>query len=392
MPEPCSAFSPNTVVILGAGATTCVGYPVGLELLPDLTREAESTTFENFRSAWTEWNDFRRKAQDALAKGDNLARLLLSSNPEIALSAIDLMDLALEWEDSDAQRAGFARATENVQAGVGMLEKYFEGDKRRALIEARAARNSLVQSLHWYFFVKHATLRHRPSGSRDYLRTMLDGEGFREGDVILTTNWDAVTELTLGENGMWNPFDGYGFKRTLVNGVSRGDGTPVPLPSTMPRSSKVKVLKLHGSFGWREWQGHLYLDYSEFLFNLPFQHGSTMVLFKDTAAPAQPNPGASILLYPSFLKRLRTPELHEVWYLAGEALRVAKKVVVVGYSLPEADAAVRTLLLPLRFRAMQADVEVMVIDKSDTALVRWQEFLEGKAQELRVSVCDDSLA
>jgi len=48
----------------------------------------------------------------------------------------------------------------------------------------------------------------------------------------------------------------------------------------------------------------------------------------------------SLLLYPSFLKRMRTPELHQVWYLAGDAVRAAKRVVVIGYSLLEADAAI----------------------------------------------------
>ena len=79
--------------------------------------------------------------------------------------------------------------------------------------------------------------------------------------------------------------------------------------------------------------------------------------------------------------------MHEVWNLAGEAVRVAKKIVVIGYSLPDADTSVRTLLLPVRFRALRGDVRVLVVDKSDRTLERWQEFLEGNAQELRDSVC-----
>ena len=98
-------------------------------------------------------------------------------------------------------------------------------------MKPRTAKNFLVQALEWFFFERHASLRERPEASRDYLRDLLLAIGFGSGDVIITTNWDAVAELALGEVGLWNPFDGYGFERRLVNGLTgrnwRCDPAPV---------------------------------------------------------------------------------------------------------------------------------------------------------------------
>ena len=143
----------------------------------------------------------------------------------------------------------------------------------------------------------------------------------------------------------------------------------------------MPVLKLHGSFGWKEKHNGLYLDYRYFLYHIPFQFKSDNMTFKDLEEPQFPARDNPVLLYPSFLKRIYTPELHEVWRLAGEAVRSCKKFVGAGYSLPEADVAVRTLLLPMRSRTQARAVDVEVYDPSDKTLVRWQEFLGINIQD-----------
>lgn len=374
-------FCPKTVVFLGAGASKCAGYPLASELLPAVKKEADAAAFASLKSAWCAWEKYKSGV------GGLEARLLSSPNPEIALSAIDLMAAALETEDEEARHRGFARAAEDFPAGARLLETYYSGEERGLLSEALVARSRLLQAMDWYFAIKHGELRLQPSSSRDFLRTIFQDAGLEAGDAVVTTNWDAVAELTLGEDGLWNPFDGYGFHRNLVGGFDGADGTPASLPDGIPFTSPVKVLKLHGSFGWREALGQVYLDFPSFLQHLPFKHRRQLVVFRDAADPRSPSRDELLLLYPSFLKRIRTPELHLVWKMAGDAIRTVRRVVVVGYSLPEADLAVRTLLLPLRFRATDAEVGVEVIDVSDESLARWQEFMEGNAQEFKMSVC-----
>src|SRR5262245_51398092 len=234
-----SPTHPETVFFLGAGASVCVQYPLGSELLPSLSHYADSTSISNFRNAWTRWKNFTLATKEALQEGDRLARLLLNPNPEIALSTIDLMDAALQWEDEDAEERGFLEANQNFDAGLESIRAYYKGSGRELLSEARIARSSLIQSLDWYFRLKHGELTARPKSSRDYLRTALMGEELKDGDVIVTTNWDAVAELTLGEDGLWNPFDGYGFRRDLINGLNGPDGSPIEFPADIRRSSSV---------------------------------------------------------------------------------------------------------------------------------------------------------
>ena len=100
---------PETVFFLGAGASVCLDYPLGSELLPALSREVASTSLVNFRNAWERWRDFTLATKRAFKTGDRLARLLLNPNPEIALSTIDLMDAALQWEDEDAEESGILK-------------------------------------------------------------------------------------------------------------------------------------------------------------------------------------------------------------------------------------------------------------------------------------------
>jgi len=381
-------FHPETVFFLGAGASACLGYPLGSDLLPSLSREVDSSRLVNLQDAWKKWKQFTDSAKEALVKDDRLARLVLNPNPEIALSAIDLMDAALEWEDEEAEESGILKANQDFNAGLESIRAYYRGPGREVLSEARMARTSLLHSLNWYFSLKHGEIIALPRSSRDYLRGALAKEGLKSGDVVVTTNWDAVAELTLTEDGQWNPADGYGFSRRLVNALTGPNGRPRPRPPDVTRSSVVKVLKLHGSFGWYEYHEKLFLGYHDFLYHFPFQHGSETITLKDAATPELTGYETTILLYPSFLKRVRIPELYEVWNLAGEAVRVAKKVVVIGYSLPEADTAVRTLLLPLRFRALKGDVRVVVFDKSNETIGRWQEFLGGNAQTYQRTVCE----
>jgi hypothetical protein len=349
--------TPRTVLLLGAGASTCLGYPTTADLLAHVEQVATSAPEGSLRSAWEAWAAFRDTGKGARSdNGGTLAEPLLSANPENALSAIDLMEAELDRG---------------------------EGVAPRELTEARAARNALLQALDRFFVLRHADLGNRPPATRDYLRAFFDNYGMEQGDVVITTNWDAVAELTLAEDGMWNPSDGYGFRRRLES---------VPSQEGSAGTSPIKVLKLHGSFGWRIGRQGLCLDYHDLLGLLPVRLGSQTVTFRDTTYPAKPGPNAPIISYPSYVKHMRTPELLEVWQLAGEAIRKADTVVAVGYSLPEADLAVRTLLLPLRSRALRKRVKVVVIDRSEHTIRRWQDFLDGSATDMLMNVCDDIVA
>lgn len=83
---------------------------------------------------------------------------------------------------------------------------------------------------------------------------------------------------------------------------------------------------------------------------------------------------------PSYLKSLHTPVLQEIWQLAVEALHSADQVKIIGYSLPESDGAVRTLLNPLRSRLGGGNAQVVVVNDDPNALDRWKDLLGDRAE------------
>jgi len=206
-------------------------------------------------------------------------------------------------------------------------------------------------------------------------------------DLVITFNYDATVERALLDRGMWNPEDGYGFRVNLRK--SKVDRSPVGWPP-----SGVAVVHLHGAGGWFEKPPRDLLlheqdwpppppDYEErarvaeaepvslddrFLKGLGIEAHDPWY-YRDRELNEY-----EVLLYPSFVKRFgwegRSAVLVKVWRVAAEVLRKAQAITIVGYSLPEADSAARTLLLT------NCDPEKLTVVNSDPEAVRrlWRLF------------------
>ena len=221
------------------------------------------------------------------------------------------------------------------------------------------------------FYRHYADAKRRDA--RDYLRRHL--ARLSDGDVIITLNWDTTAERTLAEEGYWNPLTGYGFRKDLRT-MPYGQ----PLPSGTLTKSKVTVLKLHGSIGWHPCnEGGVYFEHPRFLSNFGFTSNGEPLDLTDPQEPRGGPPEGSVLLYPSFLKQLSGAVMQQIWHTASEALRNASGIEIYGYSLPESDLAVRTLLNVLRFRSESEPVGLWVHDPSTDAQERWREFLGKRA-------------
>ena len=367
-------MKPETVLFLGAGASQRAGYPLASGLLPAVKKAALETRGVQFKGAWKEWEEFREGTEGLLR------RLLSNPNPEVVLSVVDLMDVGVTAEDEDQWAKDWVRAQEDMEGAAESQERHYADAGRDALTEARKARRRLLTAVDEFFAGKHyAETKPESRARRDYLRDRLLPE-LQNGDAVVTTNWDTMAEWILGGEGLWSPFSGYGFRCNLADGlvpyVTR------PLPEDLPKDSQITLLKLHGSYGWRRKDDeHIYLEHARFLQHLPFRFDKTDLCFRDAAEPDIGVFDELALLYPSYLKQIRGPELQEIWYLAGQAFNHTKRVKILGYSLPLADGAVRSLLVPLRFRLSDNDVEVEVVDRSSAVLSRWEEFL-GRAVKL----------
>lgn len=331
------------VIFLGAGASFAADYPLASGLLPAIEATVLSAPgFVNLQNAWTVWRDYRDRAQGLMKT------FLTSPNPEVIFSFLDLYDVA----DEAASRARMTAAKQNETP-----PPVNESDQSAGALPAR---EQLLVCLEEFFGFKHHD-DGTPDGRsrRNYLRDFL--EVLSTDDVVITLNWDTTVERTLAELDRWNPTTGYGFPKPLA------DPSVGSHPALL--DSPVRVLKLHGSFGWYRRPSGLY--FADALLDLPrFQltdpNNNDLVL-----GP----PENRILLYPSFLKQLNDREMLRVWQQADRALREATQVRIVGYSLPRSDGAVRALLHPLRCRADCGEVFIHVSDPNAEARQRWQELL-----------------
>jgi hypothetical protein len=180
----------------------------------------------------------------------------------------------------------------------------------------------------------------------------------KPGDVIITFNYDESLERELRRIGEWDISDGYGF----------------PL-GTAEHSSDVLMLKLHGSVNWLvsvfggATGGAFIVDPNSSLGNHPVIHRADLQFlgYESFSGHTYESGGA----FPCLVLPGRTKEFfydtsfgHEfsefwdfLWSQAASALNKSDKIVVCGYSLPEADQRARDLLL--LGPAKEADVEII---------------------------------
>lgn len=187
------------------------------------------------------------------------------------------------------------------------------------------------------------------------------------------------------EDGRWTPTDGYGFHVQLADAWAAHGCQVDTLPPWVPQQSEIRVLKLHGSFGWRVQddfgpkiveQGHIFLDHGQFLGSMCFQNHEEICCVRDRAEPEFYNPSnGPVFVVPSYLKQLTGVSMQHVWYEAHQALMHATRVDVLGAGLPASDVAIRALLNPLRFRAEKKQVQVAIHDPSRASRGRWTRFI-----------------
>lgn len=364
------------VLFLGAGASKAAEYPAASSLLKVIEDHIKENPHLSPPQFWEDFEAYRKKSTGILEE------LLNSSNPEIILSQIDLL-----LEERKTRETGWWYALGEAN-DRGAMEEFRErphpfDDEPPELKNARQAQMGLEAAVDRFFTWRHQQDRLEEAQSRsrrEYLRCEL--KSLSPGDAILTTNWDTLAERTLSELGLWFPTDGYGIAAPLrPYGIKYAD---IPLSDL---SSKVHVLKLHGSVGWHSLprKNSWYLRYANFLQFLPIAVRGEHLLLQDPRETERPYGWheSRVLIRPSFLKRLQSPVLQDIWRIADKYLHTADEVKIIGYSLPESDGAVRALLNPLGRRLEDGDVEVTVVDPDQEALNRWQGLLGERVNPIK---------
>lgn len=171
------------------------------------------------------------------------------------------------------------------------------------------------------------------------------------GDTIVTFNYDTVIEESMPRR-VWNPRDGYGVQ---VMGVNSEWAKNYISQHNSPARSAILLLKLHGSLNWR-----LYRT-------------SKGVRLKDRPYIVKTRSGKPVIekisiLAPGWQKPINTNPYKLFWKTARLKMENCKKLVIIGYSLPETDLLAYAMLAEIiRMRAVRKNYfeELHLVDPSE---------------------------
>lgn len=291
-----------TVVIFGAGATKACGGPLTSEILPDALAHARAL----------ERGDHLKRVDRFLVDNFNVpaqTRRREDEIPPLPL-VLSLVDMAIDRGDSFGP-------------------KWQPNELRRV-------RKGLE-------FAVFALIEYRLRRIKPYHLQFLQGlYSAAESVTLISLNYDLIVDNALARLAERN------------GQLALPDYRCDVATETYRRLDKFgTLLKLHGSLNWLycpnchrldvgvgsrgravKVLNELFVEYARL--DRQYTEGSPCVECKTWVEP--------VLITPTHLKDYRNPHISRVWYEAERALRAAKRVIFVGYSMPEDDVEVIYLL------------------------------------------------
>ncbi|MEN8194249.1 MAG: SIR2 family protein [Bacteroidota bacterium] len=154
----------------------------------------------------------------------------------------------------------------------------------------------------------------------------------------------------------------------------------------------IKIIKLHGSLNWKycnccnqtlltPWNRDIDLNRGKFTgYTYPEKEKYEFL------CPLDGTEFETLILAPSFSKRLNQPVISQLMSEAAKEIRSTKKIIFVGYSLSDADVHIRALFK----KQLEEDVKVIVINtrNAETLKLKYQsltdniEFINASFEEM----------
>ena len=338
-----------------------------------------------------------------------------SKKAEIPLQS-DILRCIVETTVMDARSEFAEKMLEWQGISVGFVERIFErvpnpiledvftlidqsiarkhycgGQTWKKLLDVRDALSKVIVAL---FHLKEAC---SPEAAMDYYRGIAGHlieqrvASGQENDpfAIISLNWDSVLE-----NGMSWFIKECGHLPADVdyccytNPLSKDSRHKSSLSQKALGIYNLKVLKLHGSINWILCPNcnRLYTglgEAPEVMAQYVIGKGCPACNELELSEKERGLEGPLLepfIITPTFVKEFDNAHIQMVWHNAYIELREADKVVFVGYSLPEADYHLRTLLK----RAIQAHAKIeIVLTENDKVPTDCRDNIRGKFAESR---------
>jgi NAD-dependent SIR2 family protein deacetylase len=304
--------SDRTVVFLGAGASVPHGYPTTEGILPRMWADLAD-------GSWRRWAGLRGKSKARERVGE-LRKLIAALLPGVTgrrgvpggTSIVDLVSLvdqlAAEGRSPipSMSEAGLVRARGMLQLGINAA---LRGSRQLAL--------------------------------RDELVRWLLGRATRRADsrlTLISTNYDTLVEKRVFDHfiGLRAPIG-----KHVDFGIPWRDAFRDEL-HVRPQGARLAILKLHGSLNWVRCEvcGHVTINVRGRIASLEFW--TKTVSYNQCYCEGRLR---SVVVTPSYVRDVRDANLLSIWNAAVEDLRRANEWVLIGYSMPSEDIAIRSLLL-----------------------------------------------
>lgn len=188
---------------------------------------------------------------------------------------------------------------------------------------------------------------------------------YRKTDLVsvISTNWDILLDNSIYNSIKKSNDLGVVDYCCYISSYDKNDETVKPGLEILGKGGyNVKLLKLHGSLNWLQCPRcqRIYVKFNQKIAMNPFS-----TVNKPSCLHCDKNFGKykshllnANLIMPTFLKDLSNPQYKIIWQNAGIELSEAKKIVFIGYSLPQADFEMRQLLS----RMVDKDTEIEVVN------------------------------
>jgi hypothetical protein len=269
----------DCIYIVGAGFSAGLGYPLTADLLQRLW---PLLTDDDFRARLKKVIEFHHH-------GFNPEHFSSFPNVEQLLSQMEVNDQFFD------------------------MSRYYIGDFTREKLRD-IQQQFLLSVADWFY---NLTQTDRMKRSQDTWLKKFKERVVAERAAVISFNWDLVLDdLLFGEN---------------LDAASYGLGS-------VDADAPV-LLKPHGSLNWFEGETGRYIK--EHMRFAVHAHGShTIYAFRDlTRGPATQHDRVyqPLIIPPVFLKKFDNPIFTKLWQRATAEISTAKKVVFLGYSMPDAD-------------------------------------------------------
>lgn len=321
----------KTVYILGAGFSKEANAPSQEELVKKIFEIANSNSYEFEDGSISKFKDFLTKT------------LLI---PEDLHNCIPLEDIFTPLDRCIADNISFRNLDIKATLQIRELIYYIIGKTIEVIL--RHSSKSYVDT-----FAKFLTEKASARQNHNYSKT--------DPVSVLSTNWDILLDNSIKDE-IQSKHNGKAVVDYCchISSYEPSDKTVKPgLEMLGLGGFNIKLLKLHGSLNWLQCPRCLrvYVDFYNKIAIGQYVNPVNCRHCDKHFGKHSSHKLVSNLIMPTFLKNFSNPQYKLIWQNAGIELSEAKKVVFIGYSLPQADFEMRQLLS--RMIRKEAIIEVV---------------------------------